>query len=205
MVSISSPEAKAAQRFKSDTADHVMTVLREDGLYRHLKFETPQYGSIYRYDLITWPHGLLIRGDGPNFVFSLYPTADLFEMFKGSSHHGINPDYWSEKVVAGTVKSWSEEKFRSWLLQAAGERAAKHPGLIDEVRYQILESDEFNLEFEELARHALASFTHPEVQFQFPLKWVVDFDDYDWTYLWACHAIVHGIAQYDAARKAVAA
>ena len=34
--------------------------------------------------------------------------------------------------------------------------------------------------------------------------WEWDLRDYEWSFLWCCHAILLGIAQYDAARAAVA-
>jgi hypothetical protein len=49
----------------------------------------------------------------------------------------------------------------------------------------------------------------PVETFTFEDTWEWSFKDYDWWFLWACHAIVWGIAKYDrakaAARQAVAA
>ena len=42
---------KIAERFKRETAGHQMTVLHDDGLYRHLRFMNPEFGSISRFDL----------------------------------------------------------------------------------------------------------------------------------------------------------
>ena len=40
--------------FAEDVAEHELTVRRDDGLYRHLRFQKP--GTwIYGFDLITWP------------------------------------------------------------------------------------------------------------------------------------------------------
>ncbi|MBI0296765.1 hypothetical protein JBE04_20450 [Streptomyces sp. PRKS01-29] len=197
--------AEIAARFARDTAKHQMTVLHEDGLYRHIRFMNPQYGDVYHFALITWPNHLVIRGDGPNFMFAAYPTADPFRLFRESSHDGINPGYWQQKVIAGQVKDWSEDKFRTWLTQTAATDDARYPGLLDAVGEQILQSDDYNTEYESTARHAVASFSHGDYRLPFPHKWEQSFDDYSWKFLWACHAIVWGIAQYDAARKAVAA
>lgn len=193
-----------AARFARETADHKMTVLHEDGLYRHVRFENPQYGGIYRFDLITWPHGLLIRGDGPNFMFSLYPTVDLFDMFRGTARLGeINASYWAEKVLAGKVQDWSEDRFRTWLVLEAAKDEARWPGLVDAIGAQILNSDEHSLEYRGTAEYAVASFHHGDYRLRLPDRWEESFDDYSWEFLWACHAIRWGIAQYDAA-KAVA-
>lgn len=191
-----------AARFARETDSHAMTVLHEVGLYRHVRFENPKYGSIYRFDLITWPHGLLIRGDGPNFAFSLYPTVDLFDMFRRTASVGdINPGYWQEKVVAGKVHSWSEDRFRSWVADETDNHEDHYPGLAKAIDEQILNSDEHSLEYRGTAEYAVASFTHGDYRLRLPDRWEESFEDYSWEFLWACHAIRWGIGQYDAAKK----
>ena len=44
----------ARERFQADVARHGMTVLRDDGLYRHLRFRRPDC-SAYWFDLLTAP------------------------------------------------------------------------------------------------------------------------------------------------------
>jgi hypothetical protein len=191
------PEQQAAERFRLETSGHRLTVLQDNGLYRHLRFENPRHGSLYRADLITWPHGLAVRGDGPNFTFSLHPTRDLFEMFRGSSQFGINPGYWKEKVQAGEVLAWSEVKFRDWLIKAARGAEALHRGIGAAVREKILDSDEYDLAHEEMARAAVADFDHNGHHLRYPARWEWSFEDWSWEYLWGCHAIVRIIAEYD--------
>lgn len=191
----------AAKRFARETGNHEMTVLHEDGLYRHLVFADPT-GGFYRFDLITWPHNVFVRGDGFSFGFSTYPTVDTFDMFRGSSHDGgINPGYWQEKVTAGKVKDWSEEKFRTWLVDEAAAAESRYPGAVEAVGAQILHSDEHNTEYRGTAEYAVASFDHGDFRLRLPDPWEESFEDYSWEFLFACHAVVWGIAQYDAARK----
>lgn len=38
------------------------------------------------------------------------------------------------------------------------------------------------------------------VTFRFADSWEWDLRDWDWWFLWACHAIQWGVAQYEAAR-----
>ncbi|MFJ8016183.1 hypothetical protein [Streptomyces sp. NPDC096339] len=195
-----------AARFARETAGHQMTVLHEDGLYRHLVFADP-VPNFHRFDLITWPHGLLICVDGPTFAFALWPTEDLFDMFRGSSSGGINPGYWQEKVTAGEVKSWSEDMFRTWLVGEAAGYEAQHPGLVEAVGEQVLNSDQYSTEYRGTAEFALAQFRHGDFRLRFPDHWEVSFEDYSWEFLWACHAVLWGIRQYDATKavpKAVA-
>ncbi len=103
-----------AERFARETAGHEMTVLHDDGLYRHLRFMNPK-SSGYWFDLITVPGALIFRGDGESFVFSR--VADMFEFFRsgiwedGSLH--INPGYWSEKLTSDrdSVKKYNQALF----------------------------------------------------------------------------------------------
>lgn len=189
-----------ANRFAQETAGHQLTILHDDGLYRHLRMMNPEYGGLYAYSLITWPNGLAFRGDGPNFIFTMHPTGDVFEMFRRSNSGGINPGYWQEKVQAGPVKAWSARKFREWLTAQADEAEVAYPGIVGAVHAEVFEGDWYSVDLEENARATLAEFEHKGHQFRYPAKWVQDFDDWSWEYLWACHAIVAGIAQYDQAK-----
>ncbi|KFK87785.1 hypothetical protein IX27_17945 [Streptomyces sp. JS01] len=85
-----------------------MTVLHEDGLYRHLVFADPA-GGFYRFDLVTWPHNLMLRGDG---------------------------------------------------------------------------------------------FSFGDFRLRIPAEWELSFQDFSWEFLFACHAVIWGIRQYDAAKAA---
>jgi hypothetical protein len=82
------------------TRPHEMTILHDDGLYRHLRFKSPDR-STYWFDLITWPGCLTVRGDfGNGYTFAC--ATDMFGFFRGNSHNGsINPDYWAGKLDGG--------------------------------------------------------------------------------------------------------
>jgi len=90
-----------AARFARETAGHEMTVLHDDGLYRHLKFMNPEHGSFGAFELITWPYNLVVK-TGWTFHFDIDATEDMFDLFRRTALTGqINPGYWSEKVRAG--------------------------------------------------------------------------------------------------------
>ena len=69
---------------------------------------------------------------------------------------------------------------------------------------------------EETALRAVRDFTYykdesarrddhdKDPDFQFQDVWEWNCRDYDWWFLWACHGIVWGIAQYDEAKAVVA-
>ncbi len=113
--------AKSRERFEHDTAEHEMTVLRDDGLYRHVRFQRP--GSpFYWFDLVTWPGRLVVCGDCGDYMFSR--TCDMFEFFADGSagrRSTINPHYWGEKLQGARpgregAKSYSEDALRSHVI-----------------------------------------------------------------------------------------
>lgn len=123
-VDTASTEADALKRFRADTAEHVMTVLHNDGLYRHLRFAKPGTG-IYRFDLITWPGHLTITGDMGTYTFAR--TRDMLEFFRHARRDYINAYYWSEKLLGAEqgrtqAQAYSEAAYRSEVIQNTVER-----------------------------------------------------------------------------------
>ena len=54
-------------------------------------------------------------------------------------------------------------------------------------------------------KHVMHRYTTRRIDgFRFSDTWEWDLKDYDWWFLWACHGIVHGIAQYDQAKATAA-
>ena len=204
-----------AERFARDTAGHELILLRDDGPYRHLRFgqalshrikdRRPNLGSFYWFDLVTWPGSLAINGDCGSFTFSR--VQDMFEFFRDGARWGINPGYWAEKVRAADpsgVKRYSPELFRKLVAEYIGECGGDWPGLAEAVEDKIFgEFAEWNTEYVEGAHEALNDFRHGadplagEPGFSFADSWEWDLTDWNWQYLWCCHAIQWGISQYD--------
>lgn len=141
----SKAERSAAERFPRDTAKHEMTILHDDGLYRHLRFAQPKPHSwSYWFDIVTWPGSLTIRGDiGESYTFSRLP--DMFEFFRSRSG-GIDPHYWAEKLDGGrrSVQEYDEDTFKDRVKEHAAEaiRAGSAPrGIGKAVREEILDSE----------------------------------------------------------------
>jgi hypothetical protein len=187
--------AEIAERFKRETADHQMTVMHDDGLYRHLRFMNPEFGGIYRFDLITWPGRLTICGDIKEaYTFARLP--DMFEFFRG---HEVNPDYWSEKLDGDRrrVETYDQDSFERQVKEHVAEaiRSGDAPrGIGAEIKREIFEWGDIT--YEDGARKELENFSHEGWRFEDTWEW--NFRDWDWAFLWACNAIVWGIAQYDA-------
>lgn len=93
MISEERLEKWAGENF----AAHALTVVCEDGLYRHWRCQAP--GTyVYGFDVVTWPGYLCVCGDIGTWVFSR--VRDMLEFFE-SDHGGINPQYWAEKLQDG--------------------------------------------------------------------------------------------------------
>jgi len=184
-----------AERFAKETAGHEMIVLHDDGLYRHLRFRAPE-SPFYWFDLVTWPGNLAVNGDCGSFMFAR--VTDMFGFFRGNR---INPGYWAEKVRGETrVKSYSEDKFRRLVAEYfvdAVRYGGTPRGLGKAVCTEILGSDETY--YESGARQVLDEFAFSDFKFHDTWEW--DLYDWDWTFLWCCHAIQWGVAQYYAASK----
>lgn len=217
-----------AQRFQKDIAEHTLTVLHDDGLYRHLRFRNPK-SSFYWFDIVTWPGSLAVRGDCGGFVFSR--VDDMFEFFRrNGNEHGINPGYWAEKMPDGgrSVHEYSEDKLRAKVAAALAEYEPEYPGLADsyataktnydalswdrrwpygntreprepktpdEVRQIIADHDEDGLlSYETGARELLGQLEIDGVVSD-TFEW--DLTDWNWQYLWCCHAIAWAVTQYD--------
>jgi hypothetical protein len=239
-----STETEVAARFAADVAQHQMTTLHDDGLYRHLRFmrvapspktSKPERSSSYWFELVTWPGSLTVNGDCGSFTFSR--TEDMFEFFRGGR---INPQYWAEKVRGEMrLRRYSTERFREHVMDDIRDSEEDHPGLAEAAEREIFGRDsQWNTEYEEGARDALADFAFgdtwkgscpscdaavdgiPEADayrwasqhsaqaghrvypvlvegFRFTDTWEWELGDWDWQYLWCCHAIQWGIWQYD--------
>jgi len=195
--------------FLADVQHHQMQVLRDDGLYRHLRFRKPgEFGFDQSFDLLTWPGSLCFTGDMGTYVFSR--VDDMFEFFRLDRRCprregvAINPGYWGEKLQSvdriDGYKRFSLEDFK----QAA--RACFHNLTKDtdawppEKRRELQEALEervFNAEDEHEAVQAIREFSHPGAEDLF-----ADFGErslmrYSRRFMWCCYAVSWGVQVYD--------
>lgn len=196
---------------------HETKILHDDGLYRHVRFISPDHGS-YWFELITVPGSLTFRGDGESFVFAR--EKDMFEFFRShNDHRGINPTYWSEKLTSDRAAAfkYDEESFRTQVWEYVRNYGQEYRGLAKAVQAHFFDGwADYNFHNEAEARAGLEAFSHTpddhlkpfayieQRPFTFADTWEWSFQGFDWWFLWACHAIVWGIARYDEARVASA-
>lgn len=200
---------KAFDNFTTDTVNHELTVLKDDGLYRHIRFGEKN-SPFYAINITTWPGYLAVTGDMGDFVFTR--TPDMFEFFRGKE---INADYWSEKLVAeprGSEygKKWSADEFRSEVCRFVENNLDPLDDLDDEeeiarnkeIRIAIAMDIE-HIEYKEEADEFISSFNKHD--FQFDCFYEYDCTEYTQQYLWICYAIVDVIKRYDEITKQQAA
>jgi len=219
------------ERFLRDVANHQMTVLRDDGLHRHVRFKEPGT-SCYYFDLITWPGYLCYTGDMGTFVFRR--IDDMFEFFgHDRAYHAsrgralaINLGYWGEKLVAvdangassgGKAKEFDKDKFARVINEYRVQwmRRGKEDGTLDKeqrrelwerVQEEVLDRIEDGEHYAQAAAYEFSYRTDPRDRssWHFEELFEHDFTDYTHTFTWCCYALAWGIQKYDEAKAAAA-
>lgn len=183
------------ESFLKDVAGHKMTVLRDDGVYRHLHFAIPGSGHMH-FDVVTYPHFLCYSGDMGCYVFSR--IHDMFQFFRGKEAGPlrINEGYWSEKIEATSKTDghyeYASEKLESHVKEWLDEVEADDD-LRDRVKDEVLD---YSRDGEYPARQAMQDFEH-EKRRPFQESWECNFSEYTHRFIWCCYAIAWGIRQYD--------
>ncbi len=197
------------ERFLKDVADHEMTIVRDEGVHRHIRFAKPGTSSMH-FDLVTWPGYLCYSGDMGTYVFSR--LRDMFEFFreKPSYRAGlyINEGYWAEKLQATDKpdchRTYSAERFREYVIYNC--RQWRHEMSRAEFRLfrAAIEEDVLRAQDdgEDAAYRALADFEHAGRQW-FSDYWEASFKEYTFRFTWCCYALAWGIGLYDANRGAL--
>lgn len=116
-------ESEVKARIAGDLKNHVVTVLKSDGLYRHWRCSKPNDCNM-SFDVITWPGFLCYVGDMGEYLFSR--EADMIPWMRGSC---MSYSYAAEKCVAhdGRLKEFSEERFEE-VLQERIQEAEEYGG-----------------------------------------------------------------------------
>lgn len=187
-----------ASRFANDIAEHEMTVLHDEGLYRHVMFKIPRT-TMYRFDLITWSGHLSIAGDMGSCTF-----RRLEDMFTFFNEPRVNLGYWAEKVIAGEVRAYSEDVFREWVAEEMKRGQESKPDLYWDLITRDVESDVLGEGgYQESAVNAVHYWNEVygrETGFKFYTDEGLDFTDYTYRFMWQCHAIRWGVWKYYRAR-----
>lgn len=204
------------ERFLRDVRDHVMEVVRDDGVSRHVRFKVPGTYCMH-FDLITWPGYLCYTGDMGSYVFRR--LEDMFEFFRTDRTHGslrdgktlaINPGYWGEKLEAvdrhDGFKAFSLDAFKTRVQERLAEFSESlseedKAALLEEVEEQVLGVDD---EHEAIA--AIRGFETGRRVFNalFDDFWECSCMEYSYRFIWCCYALAWGIQKYDEAKGGAA-
>ncbi len=195
------------ERFLKDVAQHEMTVVRENGVSRHLRFQKPGTYCMH-FDLITWPGYLCYTGDMGTYVFRR--LEDMFEFFRTDRPHmrdgktlGINPSYWGEKLEAvdrhGGYREWNKDKFEARIREYFAQWLADNePDRPEEIKEQF--EDEIIGGIDDGGKESAYTVAQRfEVDGMFPFQdwWEVDTEEYTYRFLWCCYALAWGVKKYD--------
>lgn len=204
-------------QFFKDTAQHVMTVIRDDGVHRHLRFRKARLaGSEYWFDLITWPGSLCIDGDMGTYVFRR--LDDMFEFFRTDREWltrdgrklGINPGYWAEKLQAMPEKGVKEfdealfdsnikERLTTWIKDHRDSTSAEdRRELWDAVMDDVIGAD--GDDRKQIAAYDFHHRVNSRHTFSFEDFWETNVKRYTFHFIWCCYAIAWGVKTYDEAK-----
>lgn len=209
------------QSFLKDVAKHELTLLRDDGVHRHLLLKEPGTRN-FAFELITWPGCLCFTGDMGTYVFQR--LEDMLEFFRTDQAQAngnelkINRGYWSEKLIAvdssgrrgGSAVEFSPVRFQrmvkeqlvTWWRDSNLTREQRRE-LREEVESQVLSRDD---DVDVRAYDALQEFEHDidGRTFRFTDSWEWDLTDYTYHFTWCCYALAWAVKQYDKAKQSSA-
>lgn len=205
------------QRFLKDVEKHEMIIIRDDGIYRHIRFKEANTMMMH-FDLITWPGYLCYTGDMGTYVFTR--LRDMFEFFRTDREHrrlrdgltlAINPGYWGEKVEAQDkydgITEFSEERFKravlgdlvKWMRNNREETDKEdRRDLWQAVMNEVLDADGDNGGYrQQAAAHDFYHTINCDMRFQFVDFFEHDVTEYSHRFMWCCYALAWGIEKYD--------
>ncbi|MBK0032717.1 hypothetical protein IBT47_10525 [Erwinia sp. S43] len=193
-------------RFIRDVSSHQLEVIRDDGLYRHLRFSRPNTNAYY-FDIVTWPGYLTVTGDMGTWTFSR--IADMFQFFAAERQSfEVNPGYWSEKFESGTGRSRHDtpcyefdgdafdKGIREWLESYLADCEDEDDA--DTAKEAVRELTGNGFRDEKDAYYALNDAFLPHNVSSYDISEGMGSNmKYSHHYLWICYAIVWGIERYN--------
>lgn len=185
--------------FLSDVENHVMTIIRDDGVNRHVRFGRPDTTDM-RFDLITWPGYLCYCGDMGTFVF--HRLEDMFTFFRkpklvATERLYINTGYWGEKCEAvdsvDGIRKYCADSFS----EVVNDILDRDEDMTDELR-QAVEDEVLSYadDGECAARDAAESFEFNGESY-FRDFWETTLTVKSYRFVWCCYALAWSVAKYD--------
>jgi hypothetical protein len=203
-------EQEQFERFQRDVAGHTVTVLRDDGLYRHLRCAN---GGSYcmSFDVVTWPGYLCYAGDMGCYVFTR--IRDMFEFFRGRHTAMVDRGYLAEKCVAGDkpdgVREYGEALFEAAVrsdfetFTEEGWTAEGKEALWENIKDEVLifAGDGLQRAVQAAQDFEFYDADSGKMRTVFHDFWEHRLEDYTARFWWCCYAIPWAIARYDTIEK----
>lgn len=188
------PAAHAWKTFQEESAEHVLTVLHDDGLYRHLRMAAPGT-RMWSWDIVTWPDHLATSGDiADGFTFSREPDMiGFFGQPKGLRPYysdgapSIDFRYWAEKLQGDqreTAKEYEHDSFVRYVTDCLNEQLEDDDDLTQSQVDSLIE-DAKSVDEDEAAAYEWLS-QNPD---HFSDPYENDFREFTLTFQLACYAV----------------
>lgn len=142
------PYARAYADFLGQTRGHELRVLRDEGLYRHLRVQAPGT-RMWSWDVTTWPGHLATSGDiADGLVFTR--LEDMIDFFSLPESHR---DYYSDGAPSIDVRYWAEK-----LCGGSSHEVKRYDAdlFLQQVREHLEEHEELGTEAEDFHQRQLA-------------------------------------------------
>ena len=195
-------QACTEEMFLSDVKNHTVEILKDDGVYRHVKFSN-NGSSVYRFDLHTWPGELCITGDCGTYVFRrIYDMFEFFRTDNSNNRLNINPDYWGEKLLSIGTNAGYEEFSAETFIKCVKEEIDnffddEEDDTLKKECWALVNDELMYCEYEFEYYQSINMFSDDRFPGLFDEFWEYNTKEYTFSYLWCLYAIVWGIDQYD--------
>lgn len=213
------------EKFLRDVDRHEIKILREEGVYRHLRFKRPDTSCMY-FDIITWPGSLCYTGDMGTYVFAR--IEDMMYFFAQGEEDEVvtNYYYWTQKLQADSiygsgVREYSgdlfvdsiTEDFENWkhdYLEDNSEEDGDGNLIVDPGALTFVEEQWDRVENEVLSCSHDGEHLAYEAALTFDVEkndngrrgpnfeefWKTDCKELTYHYQWCCHALNWGVKKY---------
>lgn len=190
------------RQFEKATEGNVLTIVRDDDLYRHIRVAKPD-SYMYGFDIVTWPGYLAICGDIGDYMFAR--IDDMFDFFRKQNDERIDFRYWAEKLQGpgnDMGRRFTPEQMRSaveqWLKRTAEDLTGSEALALREALEEQVFDREMAMDSETFAHYYLREFEHNGITITDAFE--LDLREYDPQFVSCCFAIVMGIRLYDEAK-----
>ncbi|HEU5223099.1 MAG TPA: hypothetical protein VFU07_05385 [Candidatus Lumbricidophila sp.] len=201
------PYAREYANFLKQTQGHQLTVLHDDGLYRHLRMHTPADGSIWSWNMVTWPGYLATVGDIAN-GYTFTRELDMIGFFEMGMHF---QDYYSDGAPSIDFRYWAEKLANT---QRDSVREFSKEKFLERVRYTLSDDGYITSEVDDLlssaawcdSTHAAHEWLEEHSSKVGQDTWEWDLSEFSVHFLYTCWAINKTVSAYRATQaKAVPA